>query len=156
MLDIPSITGIVAAVGVIVGVVFAVLELRNITRTRQTDLVVRLYSTFGTEDFQEAYEKITTMEVKDFNDALIKGYLPKLRTVYAFFEGIGVLLHKKLADIGLVDDLFRESIKLIYEKAKPIIYDARKELNLPSYGRWFEYLYNEIQKREQRLQQTQQ
>jgi len=54
MLDIPSISTLVAAVGVIVGVVFAVLELKNITRTRQTDLVVRLYSTFGTEDFQEA------------------------------------------------------------------------------------------------------
>jgi len=37
MLDIPSISAIVAAVGVIVGFVFTVLELRNLVKARQTD-----------------------------------------------------------------------------------------------------------------------
>ncbi len=42
MLDIASISAVVAAGGVIVGVVFAVLELRNLVKTRQTDLALRL------------------------------------------------------------------------------------------------------------------
>lgn len=40
MLDIPSILAIVAAVGVLIGVVLAVLELRNLVRQRQTDLIM--------------------------------------------------------------------------------------------------------------------
>jgi len=47
MLDIPSISVMVAAAGVIVGVVFTVLELRNLIKQRQTDLVTRLYSIMG-------------------------------------------------------------------------------------------------------------
>ena len=47
MLDIPSISAVVAGIGVIVGVVFAILQLRDLVKTRQTDLFMRLYSTFG-------------------------------------------------------------------------------------------------------------
>ncbi len=42
MLDIPSISAMVAAAGVIVDVVFYLLELRNLIKQRQTDLVTRL------------------------------------------------------------------------------------------------------------------
>ncbi len=153
MLDIPSISAVVAAVGVIVGVVLAILELRNITKTRQMELIMRLYSTFITKEFQDAYETLWTTDFKDYNEVLKKGYLIRLRTIGGFFEGIGVLLHRKLVDIGLVDDLFRESIKLMWEKAKAPLCDARQRLNMPNYGRFFEYLYNELQKREQTPQQ---
>ncbi|MGD8505656.1 MAG: hypothetical protein PVF15_03215 [Candidatus Bathyarchaeota archaeon] len=156
MLDIPAISAVVAAFGVIVGVILAILELRNITKTRQMELIMRLYSTFITKEFQDAYETMWTADFKDYNEVLRKGDLLRLRTIGGFFEGIGVLLHRKLVDVGVVDDLFRESIKLMWEKARSPLYDARQRLNLPNYGRYFEYLYNEMQKRKQTLQQTQQ
>jgi len=152
MLDIPSISAIVVATGVIVGIVFTILEIRNLVKTRQTDLVLRLYTTFVAKDFQEAYEKTLTMETKNYNDTLKKGYLQGLRTIGGFFEGIGVLLHRKLVDVEVVNDLFSESIKLMWEKTKPVLYDFREQFNLPAYARYFEYLYNETQKREQTLQ----
>jgi len=54
MVDIPSISAIIAGTSVIVGVVFAVLQLRNLVKMRQTDLVIRLYSTSTSKEFQEA------------------------------------------------------------------------------------------------------
>ena len=51
MLDIPSISSAVAAFGVIVGVILAVLELRNITKTRQMELIMNYMSRFGTREF---------------------------------------------------------------------------------------------------------
>jgi len=62
MLDIPSITGIVAAIGVTVGVGFTILELRNLVQTRQTDLVIRLYSTRTSKEFQESWKKVMDKE----------------------------------------------------------------------------------------------
>ena len=151
-MDIASISALVAAVGVMVGVVLAILELRNITKTRQMELIMGLYSTFITKEFQDAYETMWTTDFTDYNEVLRKGHLPRLRTVGGFFEGIGVLLHRKLVDIGVVDDLFRESINLMWEKAKPPLYDARQRLKIPEYAWYFEYLYNELKKREQTLQ----
>ena len=117
----------------VAGVTYCSFQIRHQTKMRQTDLVIRLYATFITKEFQEAYEKVATIETQDYNDTLKEGYLPRLRTIGGFFEGIGVLLHRKLVDIGLVDALFRES-KPMWEKAKPVLYDARKQLNLPLYG----------------------
>ena len=68
-----------------------------------------------------------------------------------FSEGVGVLLHRKLVDISLVDDLFSGPIKMAWEM-KPITDDTRKQLSQPQYAEWAEYLYNEMPKREQRLQ----
>ncbi len=156
MLDVPSISAIVAVVGVVVGVVFALLELRNITKTRQMELIMRLYSTFIAKEFQDAYETFWTADFENYSEVVSKGHLIRLRTIGGFFEGIGVLLYRKLVDIRLVDDLFRESIKVMWEKARAPLCDARQRFNIPSYGRYFEYLYNELQKREQGLQQIQQ
>ena len=150
MLDIPSISAVVAAVGVIVGVVFAVLQLRDLVKTRQTDLVMTLYSTFGSKEFQEQWAKFLSADYTDYND-FVKMYGLTWPEIGIFFEGVGVLLHRKLIDIGLVDDLFTGPIKITWEKSKHIVEDAKKQLNQPQWAEWFEYLYNEMQKREQQL-----
>ena len=153
MLDIPSISAIVAAAGVLIGVVLTVLEIRNLVDTRQTDLVIRLYTTFGSNELQDAWEKTQTREYVDF-DSYRKEYgLREVNEVGWFFEGVGVLLHKKHVDIALVDDLFSSPVKRAWEKLKPIAEGERKQTNRPQIWEWFEYLYNEMQKREQQLQQ---
>ena len=155
MLDIPSISAVVAAVGVLIGVVFTVLQLQDLVKTRQTDLVIRLYSTMGSREFQEAWDRFMKGEYKDLDD-FDRKYSVEGYEIGIFFEGIGVLLHRKLIDIGLVDDLFSSLVKMTWEKMKPLAEATRKKLNLPQMGEWFEYLYNELQRREQRLQQIQQ
>jgi len=84
-----------------------------------------------------------------------KGCLPNLVTTAVLFEGTGFLLRRKLIDIGLVDDLFSGDVKMAWEKLKPIAEYYRKQFNYPALMEWFEYLYNEMQKREQTLQSTQ-
>ena len=153
ILDIPSISAIIAAVGVLIGVILTVLEVRNLVETRQTDLVIRLYSTFGSEELQDAWEKTQTREYKDFNAYRSEYGLREVNEVGWFFEGVGVLLHRKLIDIRLVDDLFSSPVKRAWERLKPIAEGERNQTQRPQIWEWFEYLYNEMQKREQQLQQ---
>jgi hypothetical protein len=153
ILDIPSISAIIAAVGVLIGVVLTVLEVRNLVETRQTDLVIRLYSTFGSGELQGAWEKTQTREYKDFNAYRTDYGLREVNEVGWFFEGVGVLLHRKLIDIRLVDDLFSSPVKRAWERLKPIAEGERNQTNRPQIWEWFEYLYNEMQKREKQLQQ---
>ena len=152
MLDIPSISAIIAAVGVLIGVVLTVLEVRNLVETRQTDLVIRLYSTFGSEELQDAWEKTQTRGYKDFNAYRTEYGLREVNEVGWFFEGVGVLLHRRLIHVALVDDLFSSPVKRAWERLKPIAEGERKQTGRPQIWEWFEYLYNEMQKREQKLQ----
>ena len=154
MVGITEISAIVAAVGVLVGVVFTVLQLRDLVKTRQTDLIMRLYSRFGSEGFQKALEKVRRREALSFHDYEEKYGWAEWITIGTFYEGIGILLSRKLIDIGLVDDLFTSPIKMAWELMKTTIIEARKERGQPTIFEWFEYLHNEMKKREQKLQQS--
>jgi hypothetical protein len=158
MLDIPSISGIVAAVGVIVGVVFASLQLQDLAKSRRTDLIMRLYSAFGGKEFQDAWVETMRLEFKDYDDYLKKygGTAEKpvytsVNMVASFFEGIGILLHTKLVDIALVDDLFSSDIVITWRKMKPLVEGWRKHFTRPQISEYFEYLYDEMQRREQEI-----
>jgi len=157
-LDIPSISAIVASAGVIVGVAFAVLQLRDLVKNRQTDLVMRLYSAYGSREFQEAWVETLRLEFKDYRDYLKKYGATSEKPVYtsvnmvaSFFEGIGILLRRRLIDIALVDDLFSSDIVITWHKMKPLVEGWREHFKRPQISEWFEYLYNEMKIREQSL-----
>jgi len=154
MLDIPSISAIVAAVGVLVGVALTVLELRNLVQTRQTELVMRLYSSRASKEFQESWKKVMAKEFKDYHDYEKWYEWSDFIEVGIFFEGIGILLCRKLIDIRLVDDLFSYIMKTTWEKIKRVVEEVRKRNNAPQIFEWFEFLYNEMQKRERPLAKT--
>jgi len=159
--DVTSVSAIVATAGVIIGVFFAVLQLRALVKTRRTDLVLRLYSTFGSREFQEAWVETLRMEFKDYRDYLKKygatsehPAYTSVNMVASFFEGMGILLRRNLIDIALIDDLHSTDIILTWHKMKPIVEGWRKQFNRPQMSEWFEYLYNEMVKREQKLAKT--
>jgi hypothetical protein len=161
MVDITEISAMVTAAGVLVGVVYYVLEIRHQTILRQTDLVMRLYSTFASEDHRTAGKKVIWITYKDYDDYVKKYGAPNseepiptaVDTVLYFYEEVGVLLSKKLIDIDLIDQLFGYNIMLVGAKIMPIIEEGRKRLNVPRFWTNFEYLYKEMKKREQKLQQ---
>ncbi len=44
----------VASATIVIGIIYYILQLRHQSKVRQTDLLLRIYSTFGTEEFQRA------------------------------------------------------------------------------------------------------
>jgi hypothetical protein len=150
MVDITEISAIIAAAGVLVGVVFTILQLRDLVKTRQTDLIMRLYSRYGSEGFQKSLDKLRQRDLKDPDYAKKYG-LAEWVTLGTFFEGIGILLYRKLVDIDIVDDLFTAPLKMAWDLMRDSIIEARREYGQPTIFEWFEYLYNEMQKREQKL-----
>jgi len=156
VVDIQTISIAIASAGVFAAAIYYILQLRHQSRMRQTDLVVRLYSAFSGKELQEAYfETAYGFEFADYDDFMKKYRMPAkpilpLWQVCKFFDGVGVLLRRKLVDIGLVDELFHAEAAIIWKKVKPLIEGRRKELNQPTLWEWFEYLYDEMKKREQR------
>jgi len=161
MVDLTSISALLAAIGVLVGVVFAILELRNLVKTRQTDLTLRLHSVWTTEGMLELWQKIYNLKFKDYAD-FEKRYgswlsenpeQTALTAVINHFEVVGYLMQRKMIDHGLVDLM---PVSMTWTKLKPIVEGIREQYASPRIYEMIEYAYNEVQKyREQRLQQTQ-
>ena len=152
MVDIASLSAVVAVAGVLIGVVLTVLQLRNLVKQRQTELIMKLYSDFNSLEFQKMWEEILKRESKDADEYQEKYGWAEYTAVGMFFEGLGILLKRKLIDIELVDDMFTTHIKWTWEKVRDLVIEARKDSNQPEVFEWFEYLYNQMKQREQKLQ----
>lgn len=144
MVDIQTLSIAIASASVVAGIIYYCLQIRHQTKTRQTDLVIRLYTTFGNKEMRQTWEKVRKREDLDYEAYQEEFGLSDVNEIGWFFEGVGVLLHKKLIDIAVVDDLFSSPIKISWEKLKPIAEGERKESNRPQIWEWWEYLYNEM------------
>ncbi len=150
VLDIQTVSIAIASTGVFAAAVYYIFQIRNQTKARQTDLVMKLYSQFNGLEFQKTWQEVRKREVKDYYDYDKKYGWAEFTAVGMFFEGIGILLKRRLIDIELVDDMFTSPIKWTWEKMENIVLEERKVNNQPEILEWFEYLYNEMKKREQR------
>jgi len=150
MVDITEISAMVAAAGVLVGVLFTYEQVRDLVNNRKTELVMSLYRDFSNKDFQGAWQKIMSSEYKDYHDYVKKYGLNDVWQVVMFFEGVGTLLHLRLVNINLVQHLISGPIVSTWEKMKPVIEGHRQKMNQPQFCEWFEYLYNEMKKRGER------
>jgi hypothetical protein len=154
MVDIQTVSIAIASASVVAGVIYYSLQIRHQNKMRQTDLVMKLYSQFNSLEFQKTWNELLKREAKDWHDYDKKYGFAEVTAVGMFFEGIGILLGRNLIDIQLVDDMFTSPIKWTWEKVKDLTLEYRKVRNQPEILEWFEYLYNEMKKREQRLQQV--
>jgi len=146
-----------------VGVVIALQQLRDIKQTRQTELETRqaqlfmgLLDTLRSPEFRRQWHITESAEWRDFDD-FSERYSPEkapevltaFTSVFAYFESVGVLVKKKLIDISLVDGLLALSIIGAWRRYEPILKGDMEYFQRPNLWEGFEYIYNEIMKREQ-------
>jgi len=162
MVDIQTVSIAVASASVVAGVVYYALQIRHQDKMRHLDLFMRLYSTWGSEDMLDAHRRFMSLEVKGWDDFVKKyGPIAPLETkpsqivtdvdrIGWFFNLMGFLVKEKIVHIKLVDELLGYWVIKNWDTVKPLVYGWRKQYNIPKSYLWFEYLYNEMQKREQR------
>ena len=143
-----QVTVVLAALGVIIAVVYYFFDLRNRRKVRKSDMSMRVFATSNTDEFQSADMLLQYAIFTDYADfkkrygpfSEIKPIHRAIRVVSVFFEALGLLLYHKLIDEQMLWDAYQVVHR--WEKVKPIIEHLREELNEPRYMQWFEYLYN--------------
>jgi len=158
VIELSVVRDLVAIFGVIAGFSYYVLTVRNAQRnqrqqleTRQAQLFMQLYDRWSGVEFKQLIREVFEMSWVDYEDFFNK-YGPqsnpeaydKIRSIGAFFEGIGVLVNRKLIEPAMVDDLMSDGIISYWERFGPIMVEVRKRWNWPQAAEWVEYLYNVI------------
>ncbi len=156
MVNVQTISIAVASLSVVAGVVYYAIQIRHQSKTRQMDLLMRLYLTWGSEDMKKALQGVFALEFGDYEDFIKKYGLASQAWVDVdkvgwFMNGVGFLVHEGFVNIRLVLGLFHaQGWIMMWEKLKPVIEGVRKKFGFPESYVWFEYLYYEVKKREQR------
>jgi hypothetical protein len=121
---------------------------------------VDLYDQLNSQEFQKMFNHIVYVYKWEDYDDWIRKYGPDVdmdawvafTSVGSFFDGLGVLVHRKMIDIKLVHDLMSSSIIWLWEKMEPVIVERRKRRNRPQIWEFVEWLYNEMKAQEAQME----
>ena len=168
MIELSVVRDLVAIFGVIAGFSYYVITVRNQRKARQAQLLTGLYETYRSPEFRKMQIEVLRMDCENFDEfdekygpeADLESY-SKWQSVLAFFNGIGVLLKNDMIDINLVDELLSNMIFATWDRTGSIIKEwreiARDLYPRPSrssyypYYHGFEYVYEELKKREPKI-----
>ncbi len=120
--------------------------------TRQAQLFMQVYREVCTPEWWQRqaetwkHDWSNYEEVEDFMGMTknTEAYAEQ-STLFAFFEGLGVLVNRKLIHPSLVDDLLSGPILGYWERLRPHFLERRKRRKRGAViAEWVEYLYNQI------------
>ena len=142
-MDVLQILGGMTSVALIIGVVVGVLQLRALRSQRQVEQVLRAYMPFLEENLTRAYWNVHHWDFTSYDDFQRDATLDDwtdLDQVTTFFEMMGVMYKRGVADLDLLDDLFAGSLVLMWSKLAPLVRGYRAAENVHDYGLRFEAL----------------
>ncbi len=152
-LDIPTLSVVIASASVVGSVVYYMIETRHQRRERQTQSIISLSPWFSMDakDIQDAISNVCSAEYTDYEDYLAK-YDGKpeqksLKLLGNYFEGVGLLVFRKLVEVDLVFDFWGDVAESIWEDNKEVVNGMRKNSGTQYTFEYWEYLVNEFKKR---------
>jgi len=148
MVDLQTISIVVASASVTIAAVYYMWQVRHQSRMRQMDFIMRMPSSLIRREVFETLATVMKTEFKNFDDFEEKCGI-EARQVSGWCEDLGLLVKRKVVDISLVAE--RYNVNTAYEKLRPWIQESRKRNNNPKLYEWFEYLSNEEKKYYQQL-----
>jgi len=147
---------LVTVVGVLVSCATIVIDRFRANESRQRELFMQLYDSFASSDFQKSWSDVIYNWQWESTEDFLKKYGPgsnlaawaSATSVSLYFEGIGVLVKKKMININLVGELMSTTVKWFWEKTARVTRDYRQMTSNQHLFENFEYLYAEIDRRE--------
>jgi len=131
MVDIVEISAMVAAAGVLVGVVYYILDIRYNMRAREMEICRLVTSDFASEQGIQRYATMMNMKWKDYEDFVEKyeysnpEMMGKWISQFLAWENMGVLIKNKIVTAEKLYDTGGFGAILGWEKFKEIIQRRR-------------------------------
>jgi hypothetical protein len=158
---------VLTGLGLTASIVYYANVLRNANKTRRTQMLMELYQAYRDPQFALAWGEMMNQEYTDFEDFWQKYGSETNReawnswqSVARVFNGIGVLLRRGMIDIDLVEELLANIVFISWYKMGLIVigfreltattYEGKGKSNRYEQLSGFEYLYNELNKRDPR------
>ena len=151
--SIVQIAQILGPTAVALGVIFAVLQIRIIERQRREQAAVVIVHSFQSVEFNKAVRLVWAIppgtNAEDLRSA------PREVEEAAIFisttlETIGVLVHRRVVPINLVDDLMGDAIVNFWPRLRDWVETLRREQSRESVYEWFQWLVDRLAERERR------
>ena len=151
MVDASLVLDAIVAVSIAAGALFAVSELRDMSRARRTELVTHIMQYVNNPEFMNTYFKVWRAEIKDAKEAERACSVGELGALTSFFETLGFLVRNKDVDAKPVLILLGPMTTNMWDKLRPWTLERRKDF-APKVLVYFEWLANEVRRNQEQIQ----
>lgn len=151
--DLQTVSVIVAAVSVVIGVIMSMLSLRNYAKSRRASIFLEFHKQATQEFLEEVFEVIGEWRWNNYEEFLAK-YGPttspknwaKFIHVGSFFDSMGKLLENKITDAELIPEAMAVIAMAWWEKIESIQADIAKRWRYSGSLDSSKYLYKNLKK----------
>lgn len=152
-LDLQTISVIVAAVSVVIGVIMSVLSIRNLAKSRRTSIFLDFHKQADQEFLEDMFEVVGEWSWDNYEDFQTK-YGPlasperwaKFIHVSSFFDSMGKLLENKITDAELIPEALAVIAMNWWEKIESIQADMAKSWRASGSLESSKFLYDTLKK----------
>jgi hypothetical protein len=141
---------ILGALVVIGGVGFAIIQIRQFRRQRLEAASIELVRSFQSPEFTRAFtfvqglpERIPAPELRQ-RSAEAETLAMLLSTT---FESIGVMVHRRILPLAIVEDLMGGTIVSFWRKLEAWVQTCREEQQRSDLHEWFQWLNDQLARR---------
>ena len=157
MVELSVIRDLVAIFGVLAGLTYYILTVRNADKARKIQLLMQLREAQRDTEYLKGVIEVSEAEWEDYEDFKRKyhstinpDHWVKRFKMWNFMDGIGYLLKQNLIDMESAYHLMQGTYVIMsWFKWGPVIEKQREEMG-PDYMIWFEYLADEMSKMRER------
>ncbi len=138
-----NIAEIFSALLVVVGVLFALVELRHLRRQRQETAAMEIMRAFQSPEFTRALRLVMDLEPEcsaGDDESISQELQDAAMLVSTTHESIGLMVYQRIVLFGLVQQLMGGTILASWRVLKPHTELLRGRLCRPSIHEWFQWL----------------
>lgn len=134
-----EIAQLASSIAVVVAVVFGVLQIRHMAKTREIFSSAELVHAMRTPEFTESIGKIGQLPDGADPEVVRRDAMSAAQHVGHVLESLGVLVYHRILPLHLVDDLIGGYVRMGWKKLAPFVEARRKEYGV-YYGEWMQWL----------------
>jgi len=142
---------IVETLAVVVGVGFAIVQLRQYRRDKLREAALELLHSFQTPSFARALNIVYSMP-EGLSKSEVEAYAgDEFHLVYAMtttWESLGILVHRGEIELQMIDDFFSGPILVSWRKLEHYIRDERRDVGRDTINEWFQWLKERLEEAE--------
>ncbi len=142
-MDLVAVLSSLGSLALLGWIVIAVVQLRLQYVQRREEIVLRLYEPLLSEPLTRAYWRVQRWSFSNHASFLAGATLDDwvaFDQVATFYETMGVMHHRGVASLALLDELLTESIFEAWDRCAPIIRGERERTGTPQKYAAFERL----------------
>ena len=150
-MSVETVFQIIEALAVVIGVGFAMVQVRQYRRDKHREAAVELLHSFQTPAFAKALNIVYNLPDGLSKDELEDRIGDDFHLIYALmttWESLGILVYRGEVDLDLIDDFFSGPITVSWQKLEGHVMGERALLQRDTIEEWFQWLTERLAERE--------